>query len=449
MSRIEESYPVCRKLLICLIAGVLFHPGTGWSLEVVDRIVAVVGNDIILLSELRESVTLAARQLNVPAEDSTRIEGLMSEILKGMVEEKVILQRAKADGIEITEEELDAEVEKDLEKVIARFGSREEFERALSAQGLDLYGYRDQLKKEKEKQLIQQRFIQKSQLPYAQVTMDEARAYFDERYKDRVTKPASVRLREVVLDVKPSEAHLAGARERAADALRRIEEGAEFEGLARELSQDALTREKGGDLGFVAETDLLPALSHAVRNLLPGEISRPVETVEGVHLFRVIERKVGAVHLAHILFVSDAEGDPFEETMALARELADRAKAGEDFATLSATYSTNARTKEGKGLRGEEAIETLPDAYRPVVDALDVGGISEPFTVDGRIVIVKVEEKSPVRPYQFEEVKDQLLESLAQEKAYQQFIENLEKKTYVDIRLYPPGHEDNPAENLP
>ncbi len=423
------------KRLIVFFLVIAVNPCLVLGEEEIDRIVAVVGNEVILLSELRESVILAARQLQLSFEDTTRIEELESEILNGMIEEKVILQRAKVEGIEVSYEELNAEVERDLDKVISRFASKEEFEIALASQGLDMYSYREQLRKEKEKQLIQQRFMQVSKMPYVRVSNEEARKFFDETFKDKTMKPATVQLREIVLKIKLSDTNLIDARESAMEALQRIAEGEAFESVARQMSQDMSTKDLGGDLGSVAESDVLPVIFEAVGNLLPGEVSNPVETVQGIHLFRVLERKGGMVHLSHILFKARGAGDPFEETMTLAKELVSRVEAGEDFAAISENFSTDENVRGKRGSRGEELIGTLPSPYRSIIEEMEEGEISDPFVVEDQIVIVKLEKKMASRPYRFEEVKDQLIENLGQERSYQQFVKDLEKKTYINIRL--------------
>jgi peptidyl-prolyl cis-trans isomerase SurA len=403
--------------------------------EEIDRIVAVVGNEVILLSELRESVILAARQLQMSFEDTTRIGELQSELLNGMIEEKVILQRAKVEGIEVSDEELNAEVERDLEKVISRFASREEFEVALASQGLDMYSYREQLRKEKEKQLIQQRFMQVSKMPYVRVSDEEARKFFDENFKDKTMKPATVQLREIVLKIKLSDTNLIDARELTMEAQQRIAEGEAFESVARQMSQDRSTKDLGGDLGSIAESDVLPVIFEAIGNLLPGEVSNPVETAQGIHLFKVSERKGGMVHLSHILFKAKGAGDPFEETMTLAKELVIRVESGEDFGAISENFSTDENVRDKKGSRGEELIENLPSSYGTIIEEMEEGDISDPFVVEDQVVIVKLEKKMESRPYRYEEVKDQLIENLGQERAYQQFVKDLEKKTYINNRL--------------
>ena len=413
----------------------LLPSGAGRGEEVVDRIVAVVGNEVILLSELRESLVRTSMQLEVSLEDSARVSELEQEILKGMVEEKVLLQRAKVEGIEVTEDELDAQVDQDLDRVISRFNGRPAFEAARASQELDLYTYREQLRTEKEKQLLQQRFMQGSRMPFVRVSGEEARRFFDEKYGEKALKPPAVRLTEVVLKIAPADSALAGTRKRVDDALARIELGESFESLVAELSQDDATRSNGGQLGMVREADLLPAIGSAVSDLFPGEISRPVETVQGIHIFKVVERKGSEVNLSHILFRSDMVGDPTEATMARAKELAARIAGGEEISKVSAAASTDEDVRTKKGDRGEESIEALPEAYRAAVEALEPGEGSDPFVSDDRVVIVRLEEKLPSRPYRFDEVKDQLIESLTQEKAYQRFVEDLEKKTYINIRL--------------
>jgi peptidyl-prolyl cis-trans isomerase SurA len=420
--------------VIILLMGVfLSKPLLGQ--QEIDRIVAVVGSEVILLSELRESVILAARQLNIAPDDSTRLGELESEILNGMVEEKVILQRARVEGIEIPEEALDTEVEKDLEKVISRFPSRSDFEVALATQGLDLYTYKEQLRKEKEKQLIQQRFMQMSQMPYVRVTEEEARTFFDENFKDKSIKPPSVELREIILDIKLDESHLAAARERAIEARMKIEEGQSYESIVEDITRDENMRAQFGDLGMVKESDLLPEIFDAVDLLLPGEISLPIETAQGIHIFKVEERKGNQVRLSHLLFQGEAGKDPFKETMALAEELKKRIDSGDDFGAIAESHNSDEALREKRGERGEEMLEGLPEAFRSVVDAMEPGDVSDPFVVEDQVVILQLKSRSPARPYKFEEVKDQLIESLAQEKSYQRFVEELEAKTYINIRL--------------
>jgi peptidyl-prolyl cis-trans isomerase SurA len=422
-----------RKLILILF--LCLYPGQGYGQQEIDRIVAVIGNEVILLSELREGVVLAARQLDIAAEDTSRVEELKSEILKGMVEEKVILQRAKVEGIEISDEMLNQEVEKDLEKVVSRFPSKEEFEMALSSQGLDLYNYREQLKKEKEKQLIQQKFMQSSRMPYVRISEEEARKFFEDNYQGGTMKPESVELREIVLKIKHADTYLDAAWEKSVEAHQQIQKGESFESVAREISQDEGTKDLGGDLGFVREADILPEIFGAVRDLFPGEVSWPVETPMGIHIFKVVERKVGQIHLSHILFKAEGGGDPFEETMSLARDLVSRIESGEDFDSIAGSYSTDEEIRENRGARGEEALESLPPSYRSVVEVMEEGEVSEPFVVEENIVVVKLEKRTQPRPYRFEEVKDQLIENLGQEKSYQRFVEELEKKTYINIRL--------------
>ncbi len=426
-----------RILLISLLLACIFlyvpRPASGQ--REIDRIVAVVGNEVILLSELTETVIVTAQQLNLSVEDSVALEGLKRDMLDGMIEEKAILQRAKVEGIEISEDELNSEVEKDLNKVIARFSSRSEFEMLLASQGIDLFSYREQLRKEKEKVLLQRRFMQTSKMPHVRVSLEEARKQFDEKYEGKAMKPATITLREIVLNISLSDSNYVKAREGVRNAQDRLADGEVFETVAKEMSQDELTRDKGGDLGFIGEEDLLPVISDAVMGLFLGEVSEPVETGQGIHLFKVLERKGSRIHLGHILFKAAPGVDPFEETMSLANALVGRIEAGEDFALLSSTYSADERVKERMGLREEEVMEGLPESYRAVVGELEEGGVSAPFVADDNVVIVKLEKKTDARPYRFDEISDQLIENLTQEKSYQRFVEELEKKTYIDIRL--------------
>jgi parvulin-like peptidyl-prolyl isomerase len=190
-------------------------------------------------------------------------------VLDQLIERTLILQEARRTGRLAT----DAEVDARLREIAAGFPSPEEFERALQRQGVSRAELRERVRFE----LTVRRVLGTLRVPA--VTDQEARAYF-EAHRELFDEPERVRVRHILVQTE-SEARLALARLRA---------GEPFDKLARELSQDPGTRDRGGDLGLVAPGQTVPEFEQAAFRLKPGEVSEPVRTSFGYHLVQVTQR---------------------------------------------------------------------------------------------------------------------------------------------------------------
>lgn len=190
-------------------------------------------------------------------------------VLDQLIERALILQEARRTGRLAT----DAEVEARLQQIAATFPSPEEFERTLHRQGVSRAELRERVRFE----LTVRRLLDRMQVPA--VTDQEARAYFD-AHREAFDEPERVRVRHILLRTE-AEARLALARLRA---------GEPFDKLARELSQDPATRDRGGDVGWVVPGQTVPEFEQVAFRLKPGEVSEPVRTSFGYHLVQVTQR---------------------------------------------------------------------------------------------------------------------------------------------------------------
>ena len=272
--------------------------------EVLDRIVAVVGNQIILESELKAQLALYATQFGVDLKDDQKRNELEKELLEQMINDNLLLIQAQKDTtIEVTSKEVESAVEEQLKKVKSQFSSEEAFQdqlkaerltenelkMALAKEGMTFSRYRQQIRDDLGKMRLVNWEI-KSKIVVKEEDLKKAYQENLEEYTD----PVEVKVQQVFLSVAPeaAEEQVAAIRKEAQSILERARRGEDFAQLARDYSRGPESRE-GGVLGFFKHKELMPELEEAAFKLPPGELSEPVRSKGGFHILRVLERKGG------------------------------------------------------------------------------------------------------------------------------------------------------------
>jgi peptidyl-prolyl cis-trans isomerase SurA len=235
---------------------------------VVDRVVAVVNDDIITMSDLQREM-----QKHTDITD----QRLM---LEGMIDRKLQMIAAKRTGINVTERELTDGIGDIMKRNNMTTG---QFELALEKEGLTLEQYRVELRE----QMTLSRLFNKYVRAGLAVDDAEARAFYEKNAK-QYSLPEEVKVRHLVVAVpeKASHAQVKAAQEQAAALMERIRNGEDFVHLIREHS-DSPTAKQDGDLGFLQRGQAIPELEEAAKNLKPGEYAGPVRCDDGFHIIRV------------------------------------------------------------------------------------------------------------------------------------------------------------------
>jgi peptidyl-prolyl cis-trans isomerase SurA len=265
-----------RMLSIALFCA-LFLPTLARA-EVIDRVVAVVNDSIVTLSELNAAAALAAQELGEDGRDEMETIEAKSKLLDGIIEQKLVKQAADRAGIDVSEIEIDNAVE----EVKGTNGfTQEALVVALARSGLTYKEYRSQIKEQlREVKFVDRAFRSKVSLE---------REDIEEYYKQNVEKfigPAAIRIRMIVLSGEDK----AAQSERLGAVLRELRAGHDFSDLARQYS-DGPNAADGGDLGFVPVGDLDPAVAEAASELSPSEVSRPIASESGISIFQLVENR--------------------------------------------------------------------------------------------------------------------------------------------------------------
>lgn len=245
--------------------------------ELVDRIVAIVDNDIILLSELRQATSLSKSPV-VSAEER-------KAILDQMIDDKLTLQQVNALGLSVSEEQVNATIERirEVNKI-----SEETLVSMLEMDGMTLEGYKKKIKD----QILQQQLVNREVSSKIVITDEDVKAYYDANQKSYAGLE-KYHLRQILIkvDQNASENAKAVKIQEIRDLQTRLQKGEDFTSLAEMYSQ-ASTASNGGDLGFIEIRLLAPQIRDALKDLKAGQVSGIVETDQGYQLFLVEDIQV-------------------------------------------------------------------------------------------------------------------------------------------------------------
>jgi len=409
--------------------------------DLVDRIVAVVGDSVITLTQLQERIfQLSAQGIEVPTEASA-LARLQRELLDQVIGEQLIVQAALRDSTIIVEEaQLEEIVSQDLQERAGSFpGGQPAFQRTLQEQGWTLASYREFLRGQVRQQQLYQQYMAKRSRDLAGVMVEEAEveAFFEEQ-RDRLgQRPPSVSFTQIILLSSPSDSAKETARAEAERIRQMALDGEDFEELARRFSQEPGSQESGGDLGWFRRGDMVGAFEEAAFDLAVNEISETVESSFGFHIIKVERRRSGEVRARHILIQAEvSDGDKIQ-----AREMAEavisRLEAGEDFAALREEFG-DPQTPDSLEYPFDRLRELPPGFAEPLLqsEADQIIGPIE-FEAQGvtRYGIIQVQEVRAGGEFSLDELRPQIRERLQQDKLVDQILEELRSQTYIQIRI--------------
>jgi len=245
--------------------------------EVIDRVVAIVNDDLITLSELKEASLSLDPTSNQPIDERT--------LLNQMVESKLFEQEAEKRGITVTDEELDASIA----EVRSRYGlSEDQMEEVLKKQNLTPESFREQWRV----QTLGNKLLESQLRNKIVVTDAEVKEYYEKNYGNiDYSSPVAVSSEEEVeiahILISPETPN---AEDKALEVAELAKSGKDFSELAREYSDDTSTSNKGGNLGTFKKGDLIQPLEGAVESTPEGEVAGPVESPSGYHIIKVLNR---------------------------------------------------------------------------------------------------------------------------------------------------------------
>ena len=414
-------------ILTLLLAGPAFP-------QTLDRIIAVVDDELILESELTAQVEFFA--LNNRVDPNT--PGLREQVLESMVSEKLIVAKAIEDSITVTDEEVRQQLEAVLQQRIQQVGSEARLEELY---GMPISRIRREFRDAMRKNLIAQR-LQQERFGQATIGRHEVEEFY-QIYKDSLPRVSEeVELAHIFRRPQASEDARTATRAKMQLLLDSIKAGADFSDIARRHSEDPGSATEGGDLGLVRRGLFVKEFESAVFSLSEGQMSGIIKTQFGLHVVQLLERRGDAVRARHILLKMERSQADDDSTIAFLGQLRQRAMEGEDFAELARKYSEDTETNLVGGQLGTFELENLDANLYDTVTPLKEGEISPPTRLPVGTSygyhIVSVKKRTPAHDMTLEQ-DYRKLESLAlkyrQVRDYEEWISELKKDIYWHVYL--------------
>lgn len=427
MRRRVRALTALAWLLIC---------GCAFAWEPVDRIVAVVGDKVITGTELDFQLQLYQVQTGTKVGSGAAAHKLKGQILTQMINDRLILIKATKDTtITVSDDEIDEALDNRMEELRSRFGSQEQFEQQVLAEGFTMRELKAKLRDEAREQMLKQKLIGKL-LGKVSVGKSEVEKFY-ETYKDSIpAHPQQVKLAHLLLPVTPSQATTDSLLRLAQSLVERINQGESFEELARKYSQDA-SAESGGEIGTVRKGDLMPEFEKAALALAPGAISDVVKTSIGLHIIKLMARTENQYEVKHILFLNKPTAADSAAVLAQADQILARIRQGEDFGALVKEYSADSTSRSNFGELGWMATDDLPDVFKSQVAALAKGQLSQPIWSEDGLHIVKLLDRKESRPATLADDWDGLKEMARRQKSEQvisSVVDEMKDRVYLEVR---------------
>ena len=407
----------------------------------VDRIVAVVGTQPILASQLDEEIASAQAQGQQLPADSAGRAGMRRRILNNLVETELLVQQAERDtSVKVTEQEVQEAVEQTVRNVRNRFASEQEFQSQLKQAAFGgIEEWRRWLTEQQRRQILQQRLIeslrQKGKIKPIPPSDTQMRAYWEENRTDQ-RRPSTVSFRQIIILPQPDSAARARALQKADSLLGLLRAGADFADLARRFSEDSVSRDSGGSLGWFRRGTMVKPFEAAVFRLRPGDLSYPVETVFGFHIIQVQRVQPAEVLARHILIIPKIS----PAQIAAARARADTVH--NDLARHLSFDSLAQRYGDENAQKLAEAVDItkLAPEYQQML-AQDSGVGLKPVVEMGaasarpQFAVIELTARQAEGPLTYEDVRERIRSDLSQQLGVEHYLDQLRRVTYIDLRL--------------
>lgn len=416
------------KQVLLAVATCLLALSAQAETQWLDRIAAIVDDDIILASELQARVEAVKANIARSGQQGPDDEQLRKEVLDLLILESIQMQMAERVGLRIDDEQLNESVS----RVAAKNNmTLSQFRQALLDSGASYRAVREQIRREMILQRVQMGNVNQR----IQISDQEVRNYLDSEEGRARTAPEYHFAHVLIpVDSDASESQRAKAEQKANAIRAQLQRGAQYTAITAAGAETS-------DLGWRRETDLPSLFAKVAPTMRDGDVSEPLKSASGYHVIQLLESRglnemVAQTRASHILLKPSAIRSE-EETRALAEKLRQRILNGESFRDLAKEYSEDIGSAQEGGDLGWTSPGQLVPEFQTAMENAEIGEITQPVKTDYGWHIIKVVERRQ------HNISDQLRERMARnvlhERKYQDeldiWLRKIRSEAYVDIKI--------------
>lgn len=409
--------------------------------NVIDEVLWVVGDEAILKSDVEQARLYYMMQ-------GQQIEGEPYCVIpEQLAIQKLFLNQAVIDSVEVTDQEVLTAVEDELNNRITHIGSREKMEEYF---GMSSTKMREELRETMRDRMVMER-MQYKLFENVTATPSEVRRLYAQLKEEEIPfVPMQVEVQIITLNPEIPLEEIERVKAELREYTERINSGdAQFSTLAVFYSQDPGSARKGGELDFFGRGEMVPEFSAVAFNLTdPNKVSKIVETEFGFHIIQLIEKRGDRIRARHILRKPEVPAESFAAAMGRLDSIATDIRSGELTFEEAVKFSDDKSTRRSLGLMSNEMtlssrfeLQELPQEVAKAVYEMKVGDISAPFVMmdkKGKEVCAIVKLKNRIEGHKatptedFQVVKDVIVGKMKEQKLVE-WIKEKQKTTYVRI----------------
>ncbi len=372
-----------RKLFIILMCTGMILPNLWSQGEVLDKIIAIVGSEILLKSELDENIAMARSQGGVLPPDAECL------ILNQLLSQKLLVNQARLDSLIVLDEEVEGQMNARFEQILVMMNN--DPQQFSDYYGMTIGEAKEKFRTDMKDQLLAQR-MQQQVISDVKITPAEVIGFFNAIPVDSLPYfNSEVEIGEIVYYPEPNPDEKKKAKDKALELRTMIvDQGANFAELAKSHSDDFGSGRLGGDLGWQKRGQFVPEFEAAAYTLEKGEISEVVETEFGFHIIQLLERLGNRIHTRHILVQPVITADDMRKSQNELQEVRDLilidsisfSKAVKDYSSDKAQsyYNDGLMLNPATGSTYFETGELDVDVYF-TIDTMQVGNVSQPIKI--------------------------------------------------------------------
>lgn len=407
----------------------------GYSQQLADGVAAIIGKEIVLMSEVDQMVRSYAVQNRLNLSNNPAVlKKLQADIFDRLIEQKVLLVKAVEDTIEVDDREVDQRVEQHIKYMIGQVGSEEKLEEAFNN---PIKKIKRDLRKETAERLKVE-MLRRTKFMGVKVSRREVENFY-ETYKDSLGEvKETVNISHILKQIKPSEESQTEAKDKLVKITEMIKNGESFEELAKKYSQDPGTASRGGDLGFTKRGDFVKEFEEVAFTLNEGEVSDIVETQFGFHIIKLIEKRGEKIRTQHILMQVQPTAQDAQITYEALDQIRTKILNGADFEEIAREKSDDENVyKDGGNLGIFEVDDLKIPEFKNEIAKLAEGEISKPFQTQYGYHIVKLNSRNERRKITLESDWEKISEIALNykiDKEYKKWIQFLKQDIPIEIR---------------
>jgi peptidyl-prolyl cis-trans isomerase SurA len=408
-----------------LVSFIFLSATISFAQQTIEGIAAVVGQEIILKSEIEQFVQNYAIQnkLNIRS-DTNLLRNLQKQVLDKMIEQKIMLAKADEDTIKVDDRDVDKRVDEHIAYLIQQVGSEGKLEEAFQS---PMRKIRKDLRRETvERMKIET--LRRKKFQDLKVSRREIENFYQVFRDSLPSLKETVNFSHILKQVKAGESSVLVALEKIRAIKNKLDKGADFAELAKSYSEDPATAKRGGDLGFTKRGDFVKEFEEVAFSLAIGQISDIVQTQFGFHIIKLNERRGEQIRTSHILIqVRPVAADTqrvIDQLLAIRQEI----QQGASFDSLALLYSDDENVEKDKGNLGDWETNNLAiPAFKEVISKLQVGEVSEPFKTEYGYHILKLNWRKEPRQLTLENDWEQIQQMALNHKIETEYVKWMEK----------------------